>query len=433
MKNVLIITYYWPPAGGPGVQRILKFARYLPELGIRPYILTVQNGDFPAIDESLENDIPDGLVVTRVKGWEPYNIFRSLTGRKSSEKIPVGFLARKNLSKSSRLFNWLRLNFFIPDGRMFLIRPFFKAAKELLKMYAIDSIITTGPPHSMHITGLMLEHRYSIPWIADFRDPWTKIYYYANQPRIPHVKLIDAYLERRVLHEADVVVTVSPEIKRQLLKSRGKDKIAVIYNGFDSDDFKNLSNHPDRKKFRLTYVGSFKASQNINTLWHILSQLCHNNTFASVFELLLVGNVDREIVDSINASNLDSYVQFTGYLSHRDATYLMTQSNVLLFIVPDVKGKEGIITGKIFDYLAALRPILAIGPPQGDAAAILKSVSDIPMIDYSAGELILNQIKLIYDKWMVGDDHLLIPDKDKIINYSRFKQTKQLAAYITNL
>lgn len=433
MTNILIITYYWPPAGGPGVQRILKFTKYLPGFGIKPHILTIQNGDFPAMDETLADDIPADLVIKKVKGWEPYGLFRFLTGRKKDEKIPVGILVQDNPSILKKIFSWIRLNLFIPDGRLFLVIPFIRAARKMIYDYNIDCIITTGPPHSMHLPVLWLSKRVSIPWIADFRDPWTDIYYYQSQPRSKLTKRIDQSLEKSVLRSASDIITVSPQITKQLTAISEKANVVTIFNGYDHDDFSSHSNSEVKDRFRIAYIGNFKANQNIDQLWSVLSDLSSkNNELANTLEIIIVGNIHTEVIDTLNERGLSKFLKLVNYVPHHQAIEIMRSSSVLLFIIPNVSGNSGIITGKLFDYLASSRPLLAIGPPDGDAAEILCQVKAGEMIDPSDTVGLSNRINDLFHLWKIGKLSTAVPERTLINQFERKQLSGALSEIILN-
>ncbi|MBC8146549.1 MAG: glycosyltransferase family 4 protein [Bacteroidetes bacterium] len=431
MTNLLIITYYWPPAGGPGVQRILKFVKYLPDFGIKPHILTVKNGDFPAIDETLVNEIPNDIIIKKVKGWEPYNLFRILTGRKKDEKIPVGILVQDNPSFFKKLLNWIRLNLFIPDARLFLIKPFIRTARKMISDYDIDCIISTGPPHSMHLPALWLKKKMDIKWIADFRDPWTQIYYYDSQPRTILAKRFDQWLEKRVLSKADDIITVSPGIARQLSRISEKSNVETIYNGYDQEDFKEKLTYITKEKFRITYVGNFLANQNIEEIWDAISYLINNNKkFASDLEIMTVGNIHNEVIETIDEKGLSKYLNKINYLPHREAVELMQNASSLLFIIPKVKDNKGIITGKLFDYLAASTPIIGIGPPNSDAGKILKNARAGKMINPNDEFGIKKRFEELYYLWKSSRLQEAIPNKENIKKFERKELTKKLAKII---
>ncbi len=431
MTNLLIITYYWPPAGGPGVQRILKFVKYLPEFGIKPYVLTVGNGDYPAIDKTLVDDVPKDIVIKRMKGWEPYNLFRKLTGRKKDEKIPVGILIQENPSFIKKIFNWIRLNLFIPDGRLFLVIPFIRTARKMIRDYDIDCIISTGPPHSMHLPAFWICKRDSIYWIADFRDPWTQIFYYDSQPRTMLAKRFDQWLEKRVLCRANNIITVSPQIARKLSAISGKSNVETIFNGYDQEDFKEKLTYITKEKFRITYVGNFLANQNIEELWDAISYLINNNKkFASDLEIMTVGNIHNEVIDTIDEKGLSTYLNKINYVPHREAVELMQNASSLLFIIPKVKDNKGIITGKLFDYLAASTPIIGIGPPDSDAANILKNARAGEMINPNDEFGIKKRFEELYYLWESSRLQEAIPNKANIKKFERKELTQRLASIL---
>ncbi|NQU84416.1 MAG: glycosyltransferase family 4 protein [Mariniphaga sp.] len=434
MIPVLIITYYWPPAGGPGVQRILKFVKYLPQFGIQPHVLTIENGDYPAYDYSLTDEISDEIDVVKINGWEPYNSFRFFMRQKKKERIPVGYLIQSNKSFVNKILSWIRLNIFIPDGRLFLINPFYRCGKRLIEKENIKAIISTGPPHSLHISALRLQNKFHLPWIADFRDPWTKIFYYMNQKRSALTKKIDSYLERKIILSANRVITVSPFLARQLQLSNIQNSVVTIFNGFDAEDFPEQISNTDNPKFQIAYIGNFKSNQSIENLWLSLSELiADDRQFSNDLNLLFVGNVHTKVNEAIQSSGLSKHIDQKDYVPHHEAISYMQQASVLLFIVPNVVGNSGIITGKLFDYLAAQRPILAIGPVDGDASQILlKSVAG-KMINPDNKFALKKKIELLYQLWR--DDLLQekIPEKRAINQFERRQQTKSLSNLINEL
>ncbi|NOX48656.1 MAG: glycosyltransferase family 4 protein [Chlorobi bacterium] len=434
MIQILIITYYWPPAGGPGVQRVLKFVKYFPEFGITPIVLTVQDGDYPALDESLLKEIPEGITVKRVRGWEPYNLFRFLTGKSKQEKIPVGILSSDRTTLTGKISRWVRLNLFVPDGRRFLIRPFIKAGIGLAKGNKIDCILSSGPPHSLHLAALKISEYLKIPWIADFRDPWTKIYYYQDQPRSKVALIIDQRLEKRVLMTANAVVTVSSAIADQLTSLVKRPECRTIPNGFDANDFSGRSLKVQRDKFRITYVGNLMTNQNIQGLWKIISELINEDQkFRSQLQLVFVGNIHPCVMDSLKNASLMSLTDTHNYVPHTKAIDYMHETSILLFIIPDVPDNKGIVTGKLFDYLASGRPLLAIGPPDGDAAKILAETKAGPMIDPHDKEGLKSRIKKLYKLWINDQLQLEQPDPSKVARYERKMLTKQLADMVHQL
>ncbi len=435
MKKVLIISYYWPPAGGPGVQRVLKFVKYLHEFDWEPVVMTVKNGDFPAIDQTLEKEVPKNSKIYSYPIWEPYKIYRKITGLKPAEAIPVAILAqRENLSLMSKLMNWIRANIIIPDAR---IAWYFKAIKEgtkIIQKENIDLLFVSSPPHSLQLIGLALKRKCMIPLISDLRDPWSNIHYYQNLNRLKITKSLDLIMELKVLRQSSLVTTVSPFLKKQIKLNSKDTKCEIIYNGYDQSDF-TVSYKPKKlDKFQLAYIGNFKANQNPNILWAILAELVAEvEDFATNFELSFTGKTNNDIKIGLEKYNLQSYCIQNDYVPHSEAIKHMSHASVLLFIVPIASNNKGILTGKLFDYLAANKPLLSIGPTDGDASSLLKETNAGPIIDYSDKDGMKNRILYLFRLWQIDGLADASPDLKKVKNYSRKGSTKKLAELMNDL
>ena len=367
-KKILIITYYWPPAGGPGVQRWLKFVKYLPEFGWKPTVFIPENPSYPIVDETLQNEVSKDLEIIRTKIWEPYQI-AELFG-KDNRKFKAGqFDVGKNQTWKSRLSIWVRGNFFIPDARVFWVKPSAKFLNKYLKENHFDAVVTTGPPHSVHLIGLELKKEFpNLKWIADFRDPWTEISYYR------HLKLTKASdkkhrsLEQKVFKTADITLATS-YTDADNFRIKGANAFCVT-NGFDG--FENALNTKKNTKFTLSYIGVLEQLRNPEILWSTLNQIIQENeAFKSDFELKFVGRVDDKILKEIENSNLKDSLNNVGYLSHLEANAEMQSSDVLLMTNFPHESSKGIIPGKIFEYLATGKPILSFGPKESDVKKIL--------------------------------------------------------------
>jgi glycosyltransferase involved in cell wall biosynthesis len=370
-KKVLIITYYWPPAGGSGVQRWLKFSKYLRGFGWEPIIYTVKNPEISATDHSLEKDVPENLTILRKKAFEPYQLFKILTRRR--ENLGVGFTSQENNKHSiiSKISIWIRGNFFIPDARMLWIKPSVKYLSKYLTTNAVGAIVSTGPPHSTHLIGYKLSVKHRIPWIADFRDPWTNIDFFEDLMLQRSSRNKHLQLEKKVVESASAVVVVTPEMKKDF-RNYSPKHIKVITNGYDADDFPSKAVETD-KKFTITHVGSIPPSRNNIKLWRALGEMVKNNAdFAKMLSIQLIGNIDASVLLSIAESKLTPLCQRFGYLSHQQSIDLMRRSQVLVLLINNSPNAKGILTGKLFEYLASRRPILAIGPKGGDVDMILK-------------------------------------------------------------
>ncbi|MDO3694421.1 glycosyltransferase family 4 protein [Wenyingzhuangia sp. chi5] len=360
--RVLVITYYWPPAGGSGVQRWLKFVKYLQDFGITPVVYTVENPDYPIVDATLWNDIPQGIEVIKQPIWEPYQLMDVFSNKKKV-KTSAGFLGTKK-SLLSKIATYVRANYFIPDARMFWIKPSITYLEKYLSENKIDTIISTGPPHTTHMIGLGLKKKLDIRWIADFRDPWTEIDYFHQLPLTQKSIKKHEHLEQEVLKHADEVLVVGNQMKKSYdVLSKN---VHVITNGFDGEvrTKKNLD-----EAFTITHVGMLNADRNPMVLWEALSLLKDKIDF----KVQLIGKVAQEVKESISAYQLLENVTFIDYLPHEEVKSYQQKSQVLLLAVNNVPSAKGIVTGKIFEYLQAQRPIVAIAPTDGDLAAILET------------------------------------------------------------
>jgi len=435
MKKVLIITYYWPPAGGPGVQRVLKFAKYLRDFNWEPVIMTVKNGDYPALDSELEKEIPQNLKIYKIPIWEPYNIYRKTTGLNKNDKIPVAVLAeKKEKSLIKKIAKSIRVNLFIPDARIGWYFKAVRAGQKIIKEENINLIFASSPPHSIQLIGKKLKKRTKLPLISDLRDPWTNIHYYQGFKRSKITRKIDSAFEKSILKDTNLIITVSPTLKQNFKNIYSDVNCQVLFNGFDQTDFSNQTQNMNTDKFILSYTGSFKANQNPLTLWHSIKTLVNENyEFRKQLKLEFTGNVNPEILDSIKKLDLNSYTRINDYLPHNKAIEKMRESAVLLFIIPNAPNNKGILTGKLFDYLACGRPFLSIGPKDGDAAKILKNVKAGDMLDFHDGENIKNKIWELFNCWKNGRLLEMIPDINLVKKFERRNLTGSLAEQMNQL
>lgn len=428
-KKVLIITYYWPPAGGPGVQRWLKFAKYLPEFGIEPIIYTPENPSYPIIDESLLNEVSSDLKVVKTKIWEPYQIAEKLNPKSKQYKAGQ-FEKSEKQSFLTKLAVFVRGNFFIPDARQYWVKPSVKFLRKYLKDNEIETIITTGPPHSLHLIGYKLKQLYpEIKWLADFRDPWTQISYHSELKLTSFAQKSHEILERKVLDNADVVIATS-FTDAENYKKLGASRVEVITNGFEEIDFNN-SFKIQNSKFRISYSGGLEFARNPLVVWQALDELVKENLeFSKDFELEFIGNLSHEVENSIKENNLSNYLIKKGYVSHRESIELIKNSNLLLLTnFPDDKSK-GIIPGKLFEYMATGNSVLAIGPSGGDVEKILVETESGSYFTHLQKEEVKSFIWDEYKKWKTNFSKNPSP---KIYQYSRKSLTERLSQIISSL
>ncbi|MEO8517493.1 MAG: glycosyltransferase family 4 protein [Flavobacterium sp.] len=368
MKKVLIITYYWPPAGGPGVQRWLKFVKYLPDFDIQPIVYIPENPTYPIVDEGLIKDVSDKTIILKNKILEPYQL-ASFFSKKSTKGISSGIIPNQiKQSVLQKILLWTRGNLFIPDARVLWVKPSVSYLKKYIQENDIDTIITSGPPHSLHLIGLKLKQELNVKWFADFRDPWTTIGYHSALKLSAYAEKKHKALELKVLTTADIIIVTSKTTKIEFQAITSKP-IAVITNGYDIE---NITKQTLDEKFTLAHIGSFLSDRNPKILWDILSELVsENELFRQHFELKLIGKVSQEILDSIAAAGLNSHCHNLGYVSHLEAIEHQKKSQVLLLIEIDSPDTKSIIPGKLFEYMVSERPIIAIGPKDSDFAEII--------------------------------------------------------------
>ena len=382
MQKVLIITYYWPPGGGGGVMRWLKMSKFLPELGWQPIIYTPENPDPSVIDESLLKEIHPEIIEIKTPIWEPYDFYRKLTGKKSGAKFKAGYISEASEgSWKSRLSVFIRGNFLIPDPRIFWVSPSIGFLTKYLKENPVDLIVSTGPPHSMHLIALGLKAKFDIPWIADFRDPWTDIDFYHKLRLTKWADKIHRRLERKVLTKADHVVTVSPGCAVDLEKIAHR-KTIVITNGYDPQDYDFEKPGLD-KTFTLSHFGAFNKDRNPASLWLAFNELVVENAdFKNLLRIKLYGQTDVSVINDIEKNNLTDNLVLIEHLPHQKGLVELSKSQVLLLPLNNAPNVKGILTGKMFEYIALQRPILALGPTDADFAKILKETNSGVSLDF---------------------------------------------------
>jgi glycosyltransferase involved in cell wall biosynthesis len=433
MKKVLIITYYWPPSGGSSVQRWLRFSGYLPEFGWTPVMYVPDNAQYPETDPTLEKEILPGLEIIRKPISEPYGFYRKFTGIGKKNEIAAGMTIGSKPSAFSSLKNdlsmWIRGNFFIPDARMFWIRPSVKFLTKYLRENIVDCIITTGPPHSLHLIGYYLNQRTKIPWVADFRDPWTSIDFYKE---LKLTRLADKkhhHLEKRILTTASHVIAVGENMQQEF-DTIGAKNVSVITNGYDYTDIPKDKILPD-KKFSILHIGTLSRTRNAVALWQALGQKAREDkNFAENLEIKLIGNVDFAVIRSIEESGLTPFLNRISYLTHPEAMKAQHKAQVLLLLINNSVNSKGILTGKFFEYLTANRPILLVGPVDGDAAKILRETGAGRIAGFEDMAGLRRQVDELYELYQQGRLTVTASGTEK---YSRRELTRKLAQILDKI
>lgn len=430
MKKVLIVTYYWIPSGGAGVQRWVKFTKYLRDFGWEPIIYTPENPEFPAIDHSFEKDIPQNIKVLKIPIWEPYDVYRTIMGKKG-ESINAGFISENKKSGwKDKLSIWIRGNFLIPDPRRFWIQPSVQYLKNYLTAQPVDAIISTGPPHSMHLIALgVKKHFPDLPWIADFRDPWTNIDFYNELNLTWLADKIHHRLEKKVVRNTDCLVTVSQGWMNGFLPMKPR-KNKVITNGYDVADIQ-LGDVEVDTKFTISHIGTLNAARNPAVLWKVLGQICSvNEAFRSDLQIQLIGKVDYSVLELIKQAGLEGQLNKIDYLPHQQAIERQQSSQLLLLLINQSQNANGILTGKFYEYMASRRPILAIGPTDGDAAVVLTETKAGVMVGFEDEERTKQAVLEYYNLYKANE---LKTDADSVDRYSRRNLTAQLADLLNEL
>ncbi|GBD92221.1 glycosyl transferases group 1 [bacterium BMS3Abin04] len=420
MKKVLIITYYWPPAGGAGVQRALKFVKYLPQFGWQPIVLTVQNPDSPVEDKSLAADIPNECKVYKTKSLEPFEIYKKFIGKSKNKKIPADVLLKKeNASIKEKLAQWIRINLFIPDAKIGWKYFAVKEGINIVNKENIDIIFSTSPPQTAGLIARSIAEKTNKKWIADFRDPWMEIVYYQNIKRSAFTKFFDAKLEEKVLSSADGIVSISKGLI-DLLKTKANNKFCLIPNGYDESDFEEIQQEKNAE-FTIAYTGSMSDNRVPYPLLQALKRIIYNDGIKDI-KLRIVGRATPRLTGLINKEGLGNYFIFTSFLPHKESTKILQGSDALLLVIDDVPDNEGFLTGKIFEYLGCKKPVFAIGPVNGDANKILQETNSGEMVDYKDNEGAYRLLKQLYEDWKTNTSRFTF----KVEQFSRKNLTKKL-------
>ena len=427
MRRVLIVTYYWPPTGGSGVQRWVKFAKLLPAQGWQPVIYTPDNPERPALDTSLEAEIPAEAEILRTKIREPYAIYHRFAGKKAEGTgaglNPINF-QKKSLKQ--RLMLWIRSNLFVPDPRKSWVKPSVKYLTKYLREHPVDVIVTTGPPHSMHLIGLGLHARTGIPWVADFRDPWTKMFYFKHLGLGRRALRKHQALEKAVLDNANAVISVSPLVQEDFVQMTSTP-VHLITNGYDADDFAAPLPKRNDRAFRIVHTGLFASDGNPLKLWSALAAKCTEDLdFDHRLHIILAGKVDDEIVSAVREAGLGHKLELPGYLPHDRSVEALRSADLILLPLRQDPEYRKVLPGKIFECIAAGKPVLGIGQPDGAAARVLDETGTGRMFGWDDQAGIATFIDSVYEKSFSAAGK-------GVENYSREATTRKLVELLNNL
>ena len=425
-KRVLVIAYYWPPSGGSGVQRWVKFCKYLPAEGWEPVVYAPEGADYPALDPTLEAEVSAEVIRGRI--WEPYAAYKRLMGKEARTEVTEISSGEKNWKQKLSL--WIRANLFVPDPRVGWVCPSVRRLKEYLKEHPVDAIVTTGPPHSVHLIGLKLHKALAIPWVPDFRDPWSRMYYLKH---LPMNKATWARLRRQeqtVLDSCSTVLTCTPFVQEEF-RAQTKTPVACITNGFDQEDFAGRQLPRRDKHFNITHTGLFAMDGNPFTLWKVLGKMAAtDDAFSKALRLRLVGKVDREVLEAISAEGLKDNVVVLGECDHAAAVREQRAATMLVLPLRNDPQYRPILPGKLFEYLAARRPVLGIGQPDGATAQVLASTQAGIMADWADARAMKKFIGTAWKQFQEGGVPATTGD---IGPYTRRATTKALAELLNKL
>lgn len=431
MKRVLLITYYWPPSGGAGVQRVLKMVKYFRDFGWEPVVFTAKDAAYPVLDESLLKDVPEGQEVVRGKIWEPYEVYRRFIGQKGNKRVYSGFLTEdKKPSLAQRISVWIRGNVFIPDARKFWIKPSVKLLSQKVRDLNVDAIISSGPPHTVHMIARGVKRATGLPWIADFRDPWTNIDFYDQLMLTKWADRQHHKLEATVVKECDRLVTVSWTWAEEFKAMGAEEKVRVITNGFDPADFEFEKVHPD-PEFVINHIGYLNADRNPPALWEVLGELCEADPeFRKDLKLRFIGKTDRVLFDHLEKNGLQNLTESQDYVPHEEVLGMLPRAQVLLLLINNTPNVMGVIPGKIYEYLASGRPILAIGPQAGDSSRIIRETQAGTVCEFTDKEAIRGAITQMYQAYKNGT---LETNPESIDRFSRRTATGLMAGELDSL
>ena len=488
VKRVLVICYYWPPAGGSGVQRWVKFAKYLPAEGWQPVVYTPENPEYTAIDRTLGEEIPPEAEIIKTHIWEPYSAYRRIFGKGASTDMKtltagegdktdktttqagatggeVTPISSGKKSWKQRLSLWIRGNMFIPDPRVKWVRPSVRFLKKYLAEHPVDVIVTTGPPHSVHLIGKRLHEALGTPWVADFRDPWSRMYYLKHLGMTKRSWRKLKTMEQSVLDSCSTVLAVTPAVQADF-RAMTSTPVECITNGFDDADFKEISRlrpsgsarndknatagiqgtadakgttgaqgaastQGTTERFTIVHTGLLATDGNPTELWRVLGDMTKTDeTFRDKLEIRLVGKTDAEVLRSMEEAGIKANVTNLGYLDHLSSVAEQQGADVLILPLRNDPEYKPILPGKLFEYLASRRPVIGIGQPDGAMADVLRETGAGETYDWGDRDGIRSAIESLWGEYLRGG----IPARDgNIEKYSRKSLTRELAGLLDRM
>lgn len=427
--KILLVTYYWPPCGGSGVQRWIYFCKYLSDFGIHPIVITVdeKKASYRFLDPSLNIHVKD-VEVYKTDTIEPLRLYSKIISGDDSNAIPIGFAGESEPNLFKKISRAIRGNFFIPDARIGWVKYASRKANEIILKEKIKLIITNGPPHSTHFVGLNMKKKYGLTWLADFRDPWTDLHYNKFLYRTKWSELKDSKLERKILNKADIVLTIGPSMKKHLIRKGNieQGKVFYIFNGYDEDDFTNITNMTNPECFTISHIGMLSDSQPMVAFLNALKYFYDNkHPVCKYLKLRLIGNVSPKNLSDVKNIVPELKMEHVGYVPKKEAISYMLSSDLLFNSLAEMENSELLISGKLMEYVASGKPILCLGNPNGDAAFLLKDCQYSGVYSRTDIKGIILYLKTIFDNWINKTNFAF--KSEKVSQYSRYETTRQLS------
>jgi glycosyltransferase involved in cell wall biosynthesis len=430
MRKVLIISYYWPPAGGISVHRSLKFAKYLRKFDWEPIVYVPSKADYPYFDEGNFKDIPENLTILTHPIKEPFKLFKMVSGRGKDESLNnIVHVRTRKQSWIDKLGIWIRGNFFIPDARSLWIQPSVKYLSTYLKSNQIDAIFADGPPHTNNVIAMKLSKKYGIPYLADFQDPWTQVDYYDLFPLTSWADSKHKRLEQEVFRQASKITIASPSWKTDL-EHIGAENVDVLYWGYDEDDFSDLE-AIENPYFSIAHIGLMGFDRNPDLLFKVLGELKEEDQqFNQDLKIILVGQIDYSIKKKISEYNLDLNVEYHGIVDRIAALKIAKGSSLLLLLLNKAKNAKGRLPGKLYEYLRLRRPVLTLGLKNSDAEQIIDDTLSGESVEYDDTGKIRDFILDSYNRFK---NNQLLQTTGDISFYSVENQTRRLAEFLSEI
>lgn len=435
MKNLLVITYYFPPSGGPGVQRVLKHVKYLREFGWNPIVFTVRDADYPAFDYSLIDEIPKDIKVIRSKIFEPYNFYRKLTGKKPGEPVDVNIIKKEGakLSFKEQIIEFIRGTFFIPDARIGWYFTSKRELNEVIRDNKIDAIYSSSPPYTSSVIAKYAKKKLKVPWIAGFRDPWTD--FIQAPPRWFLPKYIDKSMEKNVFTTADAVEVAWLGIQKDALQkypNLPNDKFIHIPNGFDSDDYPNIEQKRS-EVFTITYTGSMYGKRNPKALFDAIESLIQQSKITNKdFILQFIGRFGQEVHQMMDQTSFKERIININYIPHNESIKKLLESDALLLIVDESKESEEIVPGKVYEYLGTYKPLLVVAPEQGAIADLIQETGTGLIAHQSNTKKIADNFYQLFELWK-SNNFLNTINVQSINGYERKESARKLADLLNKI